>query len=476
MRWLSVLNLSLLSLSGIVIAFLLFVTMREDSSAPLLKQLPAAKIQLPQNPFGLSEEAFEKIDAGILSLKWVEPKVSLPDLRNEVIFCRKNDRPDIDPSKALFHLSLRGSGESRSIAAKERLYLVYEGDFSRLSPRDLSSVSPAPLFSDPGHSFSKGNYTFSPDNKPTPLWIELVRGESEGVEICTGMTDEQGLPITSPAEVRYFTLRPQETQHNAAVGWELGGYRVDATLLVRQKARWVGQDLFLEKHGGEDFADAIGRERVDFLDGPSPYSCFVRNGDFLVWKEGRWMRAEATMETDKWPLLVVKKIDDKVMSFELWDCEGRGKLMLSLIRAHPQEKMPDITNEFKFVGAKTWAQFIVENNSERLLLKPNDWLVFTSEGGWQKIESPQQVDDYVEQRLKGPLFILDKMVKKNGHQVLVGHLFNCSRTEIQEVELRAIETPLINYPPTLTLSVPPLEEKPFGGAGTHVLEQSEIGE
>ena len=473
MRWLSLLNLSLLTLSGIVIAFLLFVTMREENTPLVQEQVLSTKVQLPKNPFGQVEGAFEKIDLDPLALKWVEPKMCLPDLRNEVVFSGKNDRPDIDPSKVLFHLSLKGTGETRSVTAKERLYLVYEGDYSRLSPQELTSAKPSPLWSDPGHSFSKGNYSFSPDNKPTPLWIELVRGESEGVEFCTGMMDEQGLLVTSPAELRYFTLRPQEMQRNPSVGWELGGYRVDATLLVRQRARWIGPDLFLEKHGGEDFVNSIGRERIDFLDGASPYSCFVRRGDFLVWKESKWIVASESMETEKFPLLVVKKVDEKVMGFELWDNAGKGKLMLSLIRARGQEKMPDLANDFKFVGAKTWAQFIVESNSQRLLLKPRDWLVFTEEG-WQKIESTQQVDDYVEHRLTGPLFILEKMVKKNGHQVLVGHLFNSTRTEMQEIELPAMQSPLVNYPPTLSLSPPPLKEQPFGSNGTHLLEPSEM--
>ncbi|MCP5507977.1 MAG: hypothetical protein H7A37_06730 [Chlamydiales bacterium] len=45
---------------------------------------------------------------------------------------------------------------------------------------------------------------------------------------------------------------------------ELGKWRVDGTLLARQRARWYGPDMFLKRHGGDEFKDVSGKRRIDF--------------------------------------------------------------------------------------------------------------------------------------------------------------------------------------------------------------------
>ena len=139
------------------------------------------------------------------------------------------------------------------------------------------------------------------------------------------------------------------------------------------------------------------------------------------------------------------------MTFDLWDPEGRGRIGLSLIRQREGMPLPDLSQQFKFVGAKTWAQFIVECNLKRMILKPGDWLVLTDKG-WNRINSPDEVDDYVTCKTQGPLFVLDKMTKQNGKQVLVGHLFSANRTDMHEVELPAQVSP---YPNLYTKDLPP---------------------
>lgn len=122
------------------------------------------------------------------------------------------------------------------------------------------------------------------------------------------------------------------------------------------------------------------------------------------------------------------------MHFELWDVEGKARLPLTIFRAKLHEPMPDVVAEFKFIAAKTWAQYIIECRGKRLILKPSDWLVLTKEG-WIRLTTAQDVDHFVMQKLQGPLFVVDKMHKKEGKQVLTGHIFNASRTDMKEVEL-----------------------------------------
>lgn len=468
MRWLGVVNMALAGM--ILLAIALFLVSGNQEESLVVTARPVQK-ELPKSPFAGSEEFFQGIEEGILTLKWVPPQMQLPDLRQDLIFYGKNARPDSKPGKASFHLALRESGERALVREGHRVHLVYQGNYSpkilkQSSP--LSQTIPAtgarPLWGEESpveRQGSKSAYVFSPGNQPTPLWLEFKSVGEHTLEVRVSMLDEKGILVTSPSEWRSFHLQSQEFPKSQLMGWDLGGYRVDTTLLVRQKARWIGNDLFLEMHGGDDFAYTAGKERIDFLDGANHYSCFVSPGDFLIWDGGRWQSADTVENSQLFPLLVVKKIDEKIMTFELWDTEGKGKNILSLIRAKDHNGTPAMAYEMKFVGAKTWAQFMVENRSgERMTLKLHDWLVLTPEG-WTKLDTPEKIDAYVCHRLTGPLFVLDKMAKQNGRQVLVGHLFNATRTEVEQVELTSSPTnSLANYCRHLPIAPPILPPPP----------------
>lgn len=462
MRWIGVANFLLLSL--LVVATCLFLISFKQEEIPVFVPRVEPK-ELPKSPFASYDEFFPEISNSLLALKWVPPQMQLPDLRQELLFCGKNARPDSLASKASFYFSLKTAQERALIREGERSYLIYQGICLPKGQRKLSQEAHVgdsePLWGEATSAAveEKNPYVFSPGNQPTPLWFETKDLGNQTVEVRVSMLDEKGALVTTPAELRSFHLQLQESSKGPSQGWELGGQRVDATLLVRQKARWIGHDLFLEMHGGEEFAHATGKERVDFGEGSNLYSCFVSLGDFLVWKEGRWQLAE-NGETQLLPLMVVKKIEEKILTFELWDPEGKGKILLSLVHIRDHSPMPDLAQEFKFVGAKTWAQFIVEcRPGLRMTLKPHDWLVLTQEG-WVKLDNSAQVDAYVEQRLAGPLFILEKMAKVNGRQVLIGQLFNAARTEMEAVELASASSPspLANFYRHLS-NTPPLQPK-----------------
>jgi hypothetical protein len=468
MRWVGVVNRVLVGMILLVTA-LFFMSEAPEKELIVVKPRPIQR-ELPKSLFAEPEEIFQSIDEGILALKWVPPQMYLPDLRQDLIFYGKNGRPDSLLGRATFHLALKESGERALLRESERIYLVYQGHYSSkvlqrcsFSHATVETSADTPLWGEESVNEGgrlKGTYVFSPGNQPTPLWLEIKNVGEHTLEVRVSMLDEKGMLVTTPAEWRVFRLQAQEFPKSQIMGWELGGYRVDSTLLVRQKARWVGNDLFLEMHGGDDFAYSIGKERIDFLNESDSYSCFVGQGETLVWSCGRWQTADNVEDSHALPLLVVKKIEEKIMTFELWDSEGKGKNVLSLIKFKEHQGLPAMDYEMKFVGAKTWAQFIVENRlGERITLKLHDWLVLTAEG-WIKLDTPERIDDYVAHRLIGPLFILDKMAKKNGHQVLVGHLFNITRTSVELVELNSSpSSSLANFYRRLPVH-PPILPKP----------------
>ncbi|MCH9703159.1 MAG: hypothetical protein K0U13_00075 [Chlamydiae bacterium] len=439
MRWFPFINLTLAALIVAALFGTVFLAIpnQEPWTPP---QNPTTLKELPKS--GFDSSCLEGFHKGPFALEWNEPKMQLPDLNNELLYYGFVQRPDIPVNQKLVHLSIQGQERIEAFDLSEPVYLLYNG---------------APLQDATGRIFTQrgdalSSYSFSPENLPTTLWLEFGAASATSLQIIVNMLDEHGDLISSPISNHSFHLTSREIPRLKQMGWELDGTRVDSTLLIRQKARWVGQDLFLEEHGGEEFASTWNKERIDFGQEES-YSCFVSVGTQLVWQDHKWQPVEG-QTTVGLPLLVVKKVEERLISFELWDPEGRGKTLMTLVRAKDLHGLPNLDEEFKFIGAKTWAKFIVESHNERLILQPHDWLVLTEEG-WISLSSPELIDDFVENRLQGPLLILDKLIKQNGKQVLTGQLFNTSRTEVEAIELSTTSNSSLansySMPPTAPL-------------------------
>jgi hypothetical protein len=131
---------------------------------------------------------------------------------------------------------------------------------------------------------------------------------------------------------------------------------------------------------------------------------------------------------------VIKKIEERLMNMELWDPEGKGKVSLNLLKSSEPQAPVNIQQKFKFVGARTRSQFVFEIDGDRLLLSPHDWLLLTKDG-WIKLQTPEEIDAYVERKTPGPLFVFDSVEKRDDHLLLLGTLFNTSRTDMQPIEI-----------------------------------------
>ena len=436
MRWLPFINLTFASLIAVILFFtFLLVIPKKEVWSPL--ETPNTLKSLPKSAFDSS--CLEGFHQGPFALEWSEPKMQLPDLQNELLFYGLVQRPDVPENKTLIHLSLTKEDEITAFDIEKPVYLIYKGSSPRAEGR---------IFSQVGESDQDSTYNFSPDNAETGLWLNLSLVASNTLKVKVSMLDERGNLIVAPENLHSLNLSAHDIPRLRSLGWELDSSRVDSTLLIRQKARWIGKDLFLKEHGGEDFIKFSGMERIDFL-GETPYSCFVEEGSFLVWEEGRWHHSEGK-QTIGLPLLVVKKAEDRLITFELWDPQGKGKTLLTVVRSKDLAGLPNLDEEFKFIGAKTWAKFIVESHQERMILKPHDWLVLTEEG-WIPLNTSERIDDYVEQKLQGPLLILEKLTKQNGRQVLTGYLFNTTRTEMEPIELATTSNASLGN----TYSLPP---------------------
>lgn len=367
--------------------------------------------RLPKGAFTLKPEAYQKIGKPLFNLLSAPPTLQLPDLRQHLIFYGKNGRPDAQSAHTFLHFSFLGNKSVVSIPPNEKLYLVYDKK------------------STPCH------YVFSPNNAPTSLWIEARPQENE-VLVRLFMKNEKGELITDPESHSQFKLPEKEFIRYAGAAWEINGTRVDGTLLARQRARWFGADKFLERHGGDDYKEVVQKQRIDFGENEDIYSIFVALNDCFIWNGNHWKSVKPGEESLKHPLLVVKKIDERLMTFELWDVEGKGKIMLNVLKSSEPwlVNSNSIQNMFKFVGARTRTQCVFEINHERMLLSPSDWILFTNKG-WKKLSSEEEIDQYVKRKNHGTLFVFEGVTRKDDRQVILGTLYNPTRSDFQPIEL-----------------------------------------
>jgi hypothetical protein len=106
------------------------------------------------------------------------------------------------------------------------------------------------------------------------------------------------------------------------------------------------------------------------------------------------------------------------------------------------------------MGARTRSQYVFEIDNERMLLRPQDWLLLT-EGGWKKLSTPKEIDDYVERRVTGTLFVFDSIGKKDEKQVIKGTVYNPMRTESYPVELATQSTQIPEKKGAAPQNLPP---------------------
>lgn len=379
------------------------------SPKPKLEVIP-----LPKGSFDQPQEAKEALSGSFLNLDYSPMALQLPDLKRFFIYSGKNSRPDADPAKQVYHFNLVGSKESAAIRVGEPLYLLYDKEQPTIK------------------------YVFSADNKPTSLWVQATPKE-EGVEVRVFMRNDKGEIIQEPESNASFVLTEKPfARFQMTQDVKVGKFKADSTLLSRQKARWYGQDKFLQEHGGVEFADLASRERIDFEDEEESYSVYVAPSDVLIFKDNQWVRTAPSAATEEYPMMQVKQVEDRLMRLDLWDVGGGTKVSLNLIKSTAGWNPKAVEKEFKFVGAKTRSQFVFEVGDERIVLSPKDWYLQTTDG-WIKLTTPKEIDDYVDGKISGILLVFNGVERKEGRQLIDATLYSPKKNQSEPLEIPVMQ-------------------------------------
>ncbi|MBB64325.1 MAG: hypothetical protein CMO81_04605 [Waddliaceae bacterium] len=373
-------------------------------------EIIADDLRLPKRYFQQSSHFYDSLGGGSLALKSGVSEPTLPDLRREIVYYGLNGRPDAKVDGIVGHVMLAASEESKDVREGEKIFLQVQSKSGALS------------------------YHFSPNNEVTPLSFELIPGEREATfTLC--LVDDDGVQVKEPQELSQFILKKQDPLRARRTMWSLGNFRVDGGLFARQRMRWFGRDCFFDQHGGQEFEQYKNRQRIDVQDQNTPYSLFVSEGDFLIWKDDRWQAVLDGERTEDYPLLVLSKVDDRVMQFELWSEDGSIRVSLNLMRSHDSWNPKMVERDFRYVGDRTRSQFLLEIGSERISVQPDEWFLQT-ESGWKKISTVEEIDAYVAGDLRGALLALEGQNKgSQGQRAIKAHVFNPTRTEIYQILL-----------------------------------------
>ncbi len=408
-QWLKWINFGIIGLAAFLLVCALSITISRPSEI-VATDLATIKKTPPVSSFAMSKQACDAIGKAALDLKFTPVTLQIPDLKNHLLYYGKNGRPDAPTDNPVLHFAIAVNPTvAASVNDGGKLYLLY--DKKKIPPQ----------------------YVFSSNNEVTPLWIEPTVQGSEAI-VKVNIRNENGELMNEPEVNSVIRLPEKENRANAGKPWDIGKQRVDGSLLARQKARWMGPDVFLEKHGGPEYKELQSKQRLDFADEENPYSVYVGINDSLVWDKDRWIVAQPGANTLNMPLMIVKKIEERLMNFELWDIGGKSKVILNLVKSNEPWTQAAVEGKFKFLGARTKSQYIFEVDGKRILLSPKDWLLQTPLG-WKKLITAKDIDDFVERKTVGILFICDGLERKEGKQVLKGNFFNSARTEIHPIDL-----------------------------------------
>jgi hypothetical protein len=363
--------------------------------------IPPRSASLPNHGFA---GKLPQPELGFMRLEYAAPQLRVPNLAAHLSFAGVNQRPDSKGSSPALFFTLGTSKGVIKAQPGEKVYLTVKD----------------------------GAYVESPGNQPTDLWF-TAKAQTGRALVEVRVKNEEGVVSAEPKSAAQLTILEKPIAVQAG-NWNVGKWRADSALLIRQGVKWYGKDLFLSRHGGEEYADQSGKHRVQFGEGGDRYALYMDPGDYMVYKEDRWMVPKPGVDTEGLPLLKLAKADEKVLGFELFAPDGSQKLLLNVVKAADPLPGKNVDQDFSFIGARTKTHFLYKVAGVREIVAAGDWFVLGPEG-WEKIKKVKEVEAYVAGGLPYPLIVIDGIIGEGDRRVLHATLFSSQRSQFLEFDL-----------------------------------------
>jgi hypothetical protein len=195
-----------------------------------------------------------------------------------------------------------------------------------------------------------------------------------------------------------------------------------------ERAKGWGPDLLVQNYGGSEYSSLASKCRLMF----STYGLFVGKGDLLVWKEGEWRDAEeGTMGL---PLAEVKSTQGAIR-LDVWDESGTSSHAIVLQIESVQKRRIEFEKLVTAVRPRAWTEVsCLLEGKRRAVVRSGDWWL-RSERGWRRLHQAHEIEQCLNHRLQGELFIFDTVAVDKGEAVLKGRWFDPMRASSHEIAL-----------------------------------------
>lgn len=346
---------------------------------------------------------YATIGTGPLSLHPRRFSNSLSRLMQEVIVVARNMRPDVAKRDASLLIRLKSSGQEAVVPNGMPVFLSYEakGD----SSSDELKVS----------------------SGRTALWVKPILLDRGGVLLEFGREIVDSNVGGVYEEKGEFVI-----QEHSLMGGEKKGIPLYEQAFKDAKV-W-GQDVLYSLYGGEEYRAIRDKVKVEF---PSSSICFVSEGDYLRFYEGRWEVVPLEKARRDLPVAYVKALSLKGVELETWDESGFYPETIKLPLQVPSKLHAKMEQMPGAIRQRNATQVTCLFGKRRVILKKGDWILRT-QTGWHSLKRLEDVENYLQHKLKGELFIFDSLQKEGDKTVLKGQLFDEMRTQVTSVSLPVI--------------------------------------
>ncbi|MFI5333956.1 MAG: hypothetical protein ACHQT8_02170 [Chlamydiales bacterium] len=347
---------------------------------------------------------YAEIGKGSLSLNAARPSQFIPWLGSELVLLGCNTRPDNSQMVPTLLLGLKGIGEERVGKIGENIFL-----------QELEKEK-------------EGRKAVQFSALPTALSVKPVSLGKNSVTLEMSRIAQD----TQVEEKTQFLL--QKTRDGLKRTFSLHQKEEAAFAKAMKGAKHWGKDRFLDLHGGEGYRYLKEREKVQFNKEGGNYVCFVRAGDILLWQDEKWRVANPDEILTTSPIAQVKIATPRAVEIEMWDETGFYHLAQKMDAQSASRQQGKETTLFSSIRLRNNSAVTCVAGKRRILLREGDWLLKTP-SGWRNLRTAQQIEDCVEHRLIGELFICEGVELVQGKPYLKGQLFDEMRTQVQPISL-----------------------------------------
>lgn len=316
----------------------------------------------------------ENIGLGPFGLNQRRTLGPIPELAKNLIVLGYNHRPDVKEEERVLLLCLADSLEKRLVTNGEKVFLFEDKE-------------------------KKFHFSFAPN---TLYFVPLIK-------------DRDVVHIEVQDKGRFALLPAFKGE---------GGEKAEFIESLK-RGTVLGKDLLLQNYGGKEYQFLTKKHKIDL----GSQVLFVEEGDFLCLREGQWAILEKEESAQFLPLAKIKTITSQGMGLDVWDETGFSVSSVNMGLQQSPKMGYKVEELFSKVKIKSSSELSCLMGKRRVILRQGDWWLKT-EMGWRKLNNLHDIEEYLNHRMRGDLFIFDTVEVVKEKAILKGKFFDQTRTQM----------------------------------------------